>query len=213
MSTAGNDTTRDAVLAAARALFLTRGYHDTSMRAIAKAAGISTGPLYFHFANKAEIFCHICSQAHDRLDAAFQKAVASEIFAGYKLRAIFMAYWDFFRTEPELFEILHLAENSLSGIDLPPDMAEKIADRHRAHVSLMESIIRDGIAAGELKPFDPPSLALFLHSVAEGVFQAYKNGLLASGRDGLDALIATAAGVVGEGMVIRPDAPQRDDRP
>jgi AcrR family transcriptional regulator len=212
MSTPGTDTTRDAVLAAARALFLALGYHDTSMRAIARAAGISTGPLYFHFANKAELFYHICCQAHDRLTDAFRRAVASETVAGFKLRAIFRAFWDFFETEPELFEILHLAENPLAGIDLPPELAAKLAARHHSHVSLMEEIIRAGIAAGQLRPFDPPVLALFLHSVAEGVFQAYKSGQLGPGRSGLDALIATAADVVGQGMLATPGAP-RGDRP
>lgn len=207
MSAAGPDTTRDVVLASARTLFLTLGYHDTSMRAIARAAGISTGPLYFHFASKAEIFYHICSQAHDRLTDAFRRAVAGETVAGFKLRAIFRAFWDFFDTEPELFEILHLAENPLAGIDLPPELAAKLAARHRDHVGLMEEIIRAGIAAGQLRPFDPPVLALFLHSVAEGVFQAHKSGLLGPGRSGLDALIATAADVVGLGMLAGPASP------
>lgn len=210
MTPAGPDTTRDAVLAAARTLFLTRGYHATAMRTIAAAAGVSTGPLYFHFASKAEIFYHTCCQAYDRLFAAFGRAVESETVSGLKLRAIFTAYWDFFRIEPELFAILHLAENPLAGIDLPDDLAAKLAARHAQIISHMEAIIRDGIAAGELKPFDAHSLALFLHSVAEGIFQAYKSGQLGPGRAGLDAMIATAAGVIGEGMV---SAPPRGDRP
>lgn len=200
------DTTRDTVLAAARALFLARGYHDTSVRAIAKAAGISTGPLYFHFANKGEIFYHTCHQAYDRLFAAFRRAVETQPNAALKLRAIFAAYWDFFRTEPELFAILHLAGNPLAGIDLPADLARKLAALHNQINAFMEKIIRDGIAAGQIKPFDPPSLALFLHSVAEGIFQAYKRGLLGPGQAGLDTMIATAAGVIGEGMVIAPGA-------
>ncbi len=196
-----NDTTRDAILAAARALFLSQGYHATSMRTIAKAAGISTGPLYFHFANKGEIFFHICCQAYDRLLAAFRRAEASETVSGRKLRAIFTAYWDCFHTEPELFAILPLAENPLAGIDLPDDFVRQLADLHTRINTFMEDIIRDGIAAGELKPFDPRSLALFLHSIVEGIFNAYKKGLLGPGRDGLDTMIATAVGVVGEGMV------------
>jgi AcrR family transcriptional regulator len=210
MSAPSPDTTRDAVLAAARALFLSQGYHATSMRAIARAAGISTGPLYFHFANKGEIFFHICCQAYDRLLAAFRRAAGGDTGAALRLRDIFFAYWNFFHTEPELFAILHLAENPLAGIDLPDDLAEKLSARHTQIDACMEDIIRDGIAAGELKPFDPPFLALFLHSIAEGIFAAYKRGRLGPGRAGLDALIATAVGVVGEGMVV--PFPQEEKR-
>lgn len=43
--------THALILQQARALFLSQGYHNTTMRTIAEAAGISTGPLYFHFRN------------------------------------------------------------------------------------------------------------------------------------------------------------------
>lgn len=207
MTAAGYDTTRDAILTAARALFLTSGYHKTTMRTIARAAGISTGPLYHHFASKAEIFFHICLQGHDRLFAAFTAAAGSGEAAGLRLRTMFLAYWDFFATEPELFAILHLADNPLAGIDLPAGLQEKYDGLGRRIVALMEGVIREGVAAGELRAFDPPSLALFLIAAAEGVFQAHKSGALHDAGTGLDALIATAAGVIGHGMVLIPAAP------
>ena len=82
----GGDNTQDIILLKARELFLSLGYHKTTMRQIAKEAGISTGPLYFHFRNKAEIFCCICSQAYDHLLVLFRKALDSEDCAGVRLR-------------------------------------------------------------------------------------------------------------------------------
>lgn len=207
MTTASPDTTPDTILTAARVLFLTRGYHKTAMRTIAQEAGISTGPLYFHFTSKAEIFFHICRQGYDRLLAAFARAADSGDAAGLRLRAMFLAYWEFFHTEPELFAILHLAENPMAGIDLPAEPREKLAGLHRQIIALMEGVIREGIAAGQLRAFDPPSLALFLHSVAEGVFRAHKSGALRDAGTTLDAMIATAVGVIGHGMVLIPAAP------
>ncbi|MDT8901552.1 TetR/AcrR family transcriptional regulator [Anaeroselena agilis] len=204
MTTAASPDTRDAILKAARVLFLTRGYHKTAMRTIARAAGISTGPLYFHFANKAEIFFHICLQANNRLLAAFTAAAGSGEAAGLRLRAMFLAHWDFFTTEPELFAILHLAENPMAGIDLPPELREKLTSLRHQLIAVMETVIREGIAAGELRAFDPPALALLLHSVADGVFQSHKSGALKDAGVGLDALIATAIGVLGHGMVLIP---------
>ncbi len=212
MIPSGQDTTRDAILTAARALFLAGGYHKTAMRTIAEAAGISTGPLYFHFASKAEIFYHICRQGYGRLIAAFAAAASGGDAAGLKLRAMFLAYWDFFHREPELFAILHLAENPMAGIDLPPDLREKLDSLHRQVIAGMETVIRQGIAAGELRDFDPPSLALFLHSVAEGVFRAHKSGALKDAGTELETMIATAVGVIGHGMVLIPAAPQQPCR-
>lgn len=47
--------TREAVLAAARALFVRQGYLRTSVDEIARKAGVSKGGIYFHFPDKADI--------------------------------------------------------------------------------------------------------------------------------------------------------------
>jgi len=45
----------DAILAAALALFVERGYHGTAVPAIAERAGVAAGTIYHHFANKEEL--------------------------------------------------------------------------------------------------------------------------------------------------------------
>ena len=50
------ERSRRAILDAALHLFSTQGYRSTSTRDIAEAAGISTGALYHHFADKDVIF-------------------------------------------------------------------------------------------------------------------------------------------------------------
>jgi AcrR family transcriptional regulator len=195
------ETTRQVILTQARELFLSAGYHNTSMRQIAQAAGISTGPLYFHFQNKAEIFFYICCQAYDRLLDDFRRAAAGETRAGLRLRSIFYAYWNFFHAEPQLFEILHLSTNPLAGIDLPPVLRQALNAKNAESIDIMEGIIASGIAARELKPFEPRALALFLYATAEGVFQAKQSGALQHCDRSLDAVIETAVGVIGTGMV------------
>ena len=54
--------TREAILEAARALFLRQGYHATGMREIAREAGISLGAAYNHFASKEEIFAALLDE-------------------------------------------------------------------------------------------------------------------------------------------------------
>jgi AcrR family transcriptional regulator len=50
------EQTRKQIVSEAHELFLKQGFHGTSMRQIAKAAGIALGGIYNHFANKEEIF-------------------------------------------------------------------------------------------------------------------------------------------------------------
>lgn len=50
------ETTRRALLEAARALFVEKGYGATSTPDVAAAAGITRGALYHHFADKQDLF-------------------------------------------------------------------------------------------------------------------------------------------------------------
>jgi AcrR family transcriptional regulator len=57
-------STRDAILEAAVELFVANGYHGTSMRQIADAAGIALGGIYNHFRSKEALFSAIIREHH-----------------------------------------------------------------------------------------------------------------------------------------------------
>ena len=60
-----NDTEykkREALIEAAKAEFLERGYNKASLRTICSKAGVTTGALYFFFENKAELFAAIVDE-------------------------------------------------------------------------------------------------------------------------------------------------------
>jgi len=50
------EETREQVLAAAARIFAKRGFHGTSLDAIAEEAGFSRGAVYYNFADKEELF-------------------------------------------------------------------------------------------------------------------------------------------------------------
>lgn len=51
-----SEQTRRQILAAARAEFAQRGVTRTTLEHIARAAGVTRGAIYWHFANKSELF-------------------------------------------------------------------------------------------------------------------------------------------------------------
>ncbi|MFV9430795.1 TetR/AcrR family transcriptional regulator [Rhodococcus rhodochrous] len=74
--------TRDALVEAARVLFVDAGYTATTAEAIAKAAGVSRATFYLHFRSKAEIVqSHMAAledpiaEAYARLDAIVDPAL------------------------------------------------------------------------------------------------------------------------------------------
>ncbi|HEX9616786.1 MAG TPA: TetR/AcrR family transcriptional regulator [Anaerolineales bacterium] len=62
------ERTRAEITLAAHQLFLERGYHGTSMRQIAQAAGVALGGIYNHFPSKEEIFLAVLIDHHPYVD-------------------------------------------------------------------------------------------------------------------------------------------------
>jgi AcrR family transcriptional regulator len=58
------ERTREAIIEAAFSLFLRQGYHGTSMRQIAKRAGIALGGIYNHFGSKEDVFREVFMAYH-----------------------------------------------------------------------------------------------------------------------------------------------------
>jgi AcrR family transcriptional regulator len=67
--------TREKILAAARALFAERGYEASTIRDIAKAAGMSTGAVFASFADKSDLFTEIAEAEQADLRQAMRLAV------------------------------------------------------------------------------------------------------------------------------------------
>jgi len=59
---ARSQDSRDEILRAATALFATRGFHETSMSEVARAAGVSKALIFWHFKSKEELFVAVLAK-------------------------------------------------------------------------------------------------------------------------------------------------------
>jgi AcrR family transcriptional regulator len=65
---------RAVIVSAARTVFAEAGYDRASMRAVAKAAGITTPVLYDHFASKADLFAALVEDEADALIGTWERS-------------------------------------------------------------------------------------------------------------------------------------------
>jgi AcrR family transcriptional regulator len=86
------DNRRAQLLDAAARLFSERGFHATSMRDIAKAVGMLSGSIYYHFESKDEMLVAVCESGVERLEEAVERAVALESEPWARLEAACAAH-------------------------------------------------------------------------------------------------------------------------
>lgn len=109
-----SDTTRAAILDAARGLFVTRGYADTSTPDIVAAAGLTRGALYHHFEDKKALFRAVAEREASAVATSIEQATAGGLAARDALKVGARAYFDAMR-EPGRIRLLLLDGPAVLG--------------------------------------------------------------------------------------------------
>lgn len=91
-NTSRSDNRRQQVLDAAARLFRLHGYHATSMRDIAQAAGMLPGSIYYHFPSKDELLVAIYEEGVRRIAERVDTAVGHERDPRRRLEAACIAH-------------------------------------------------------------------------------------------------------------------------
>ncbi|MFG2607492.1 TetR family transcriptional regulator [Streptomyces sp. NPDC048514] len=144
--------TRDRILAAAREEFSERGYEKTSVRGIAKAAGVDAALVHHYFGNKEQIF-----------EAAVEVAFAPALNApnaladgpldgvGERLTRFIFGVWDNPTTRTPLLAILRSAvDNETAAAVFRRLVAAQLLRRIAAQLDLPDAELRAELAAAQL---------------------------------------------------------------
>ena len=91
---AGNSNTRDRILGSARELFARNGIKNTSIRAVAAAAGVDSALVHHYFGTKEKLFAAAVHIPIDPMDVIgpLREVPIEEL--GHRLPSILLALWD-----------------------------------------------------------------------------------------------------------------------
>lgn len=141
-------TRREELLGIAAALFAERGFTNTTVRDIADAAGILSGSLYHHFDSKESMVDELLNSFQTELWATYDEIEASSLSPRAKLEAVVRASFDAIDHHP--YEVA-IFQNDAAYLSAQFDRFAYLDERNARFRSLWLGLLRDGVAAGELR--------------------------------------------------------------
>jgi TetR/AcrR family transcriptional regulator, cholesterol catabolism regulator len=141
--------TRAAIDRAAIELFARRGYHATSMRALASAARVQPAAIYHWYPNKEAILIGLQDDFMDRLTERVEAAIARQERPALRLAAAVR--------EHVAFHGVHrlaafVTDSEIRALTEGPRTA--LIARRDAYQAIFSDLIRDGIRDGSLRCTD-----------------------------------------------------------
>ncbi len=151
---------RQQIFDVASKLFLEHGYHETSMRQIAEAAGMGKSTLYDYFPNKAEILLFFTDQELAMTYETTAQIAEQEMPASEKLRAIMQSLWTYLDQNRAIAALL---TREVSRLD--EDATQRVIQQRLKFRRILERVIRGGIRDGAFRLMNPKLAASALHSL------------------------------------------------
>ena len=177
--------TRERIASAALAQVAEGGFASASVQAVAARAGVAVGTVYRYFPSKAGLFAEVFRRASEReLNVVVEVSVADGRPAAERIAAAVEAFSRRARAGPTL-AYAQIAE----PVD-PAVESERLRLR-RGYRDAFARVLEDGVAAGELRPHDPQTVAAALVGALGEALVGPLSAANGSGRSRNEALVAT----------------------
>ncbi|GAA3836933.1 TetR/AcrR family transcriptional regulator [Nocardioides panacisoli] len=190
------DATRARLLQAAVSAFADKGFHGTTTRDIAAAAGMSPAALYVHHRSKEELLYLISKAGHERTLELVKAAIASTDDPSDALRKV---VYDFAVHHARGHTGARIVNYELAALS-PEHLAEIQGIRHQIEDQIRRLVAR-GVKAGQFDTADPRITAAALLSLGIDLSRWYRDGVRWTPEQIADQYAAMALRIVGA----RPD--------
>ncbi len=156
------------LMAAAIESFATNGYHATTTRDIANAAGMSPAALYVHFPSKAAVLSAISQSGHQQALDMIQDVVST---TSDPVEAIHLIVQKFVAWHAKRHRVARVVQYELHA--LPPADYAVVADLRRRTEHLVRDVITNGVGTGQFKVTDIRTAARAVLSLGIDVARWY----------------------------------------
>ncbi len=155
---------RQAILEQAIQTYAECGFRGTDVQVIADRAGVGKGTVYRYFHNKEDLFWAATFEVLLCLERHLFGAMEGVEGACAKIRAVAVAYAEFFESNPQYLEMFVQDRAEFRGTG-----PESHREYHQKLIRRFEGILQQGVEAGELRPVDTHQTTHALGSLLYGI--------------------------------------------
>lgn len=150
---------RNQMIKGAVSLFKEKGFHRTTTREIAKAAGFSIGTLYEYIGKKEDVLYLVCDRIYDQVSERLKRDIDPKQGDTKSLR---LAITNYFKVMDEMQDevlVMYQEAKSLSKEDLPYVLKKELE-----MVEMFEAILKACVENGEFD-LDENERKLIAHNI------------------------------------------------
>jgi len=136
-------------------LFAQKGYHNTSMREIARDLEMNQASLYHYFDSKEDLLYTLITDAMDEALDTLEQICQSDLSPNGKLNEVLSFYTSYYAGDQDRLRLLVNEQDNLGE-----EYRQVVIEKERRYVGLIQSILKALADEGKMKPI-PPSVATF----------------------------------------------------
>lgn len=147
----GKQIRETAIIAAAEKVFCINGYEDASMDEIAKEAQFTKRTVYQYFESKEDLYFAVVLKGFSRLLSKVKAASKNERTAYEKLEKSCISYYQFYRTDPDIFRLINYWGNIKKKSESDSKYKMELIQFNNELFEKIEELIMEGKRDGSIQ--------------------------------------------------------------
>ncbi|MBW1955177.1 MAG: TetR/AcrR family transcriptional regulator [Deltaproteobacteria bacterium] len=152
---------RRQIAEAAVGLFIENGFHKTTTREIARAAGVSIGSLYEYVASKEDVLYLVCESIHEEVERGVAEAMNRAGRGKETLAAVLREYFWVCHRMSDFILLIYQETRSL-----PPQWRKKVLENELRITGIFVEVLARLAEQGAIPKMDDRSLEIAAHNIS-----------------------------------------------
>jgi len=149
------------IVDAAVQLFINKGFHKTTTRQIAHAAGFSIGSLYEYIASKEDILYLVCDAIHAEVERGVSEAMARATGGRSSLAEVIREYFLVCHRMSDHILLIYQETQSL-----PPQWRKRVLENEVRITGIFMEVLARLVSSGDLPYLSERAMELLAHNIS-----------------------------------------------